>query len=287
MAVYPLKSSKFTTLIIGKGRLAANIAERLEKSKSSFSIMLEPSISDILNFDINMPQHIPSYLEPYSDLCSTDLPPVQKPPHFIIDVGPGIPGERGVMLTDITNEFPNAIVLTSCLGSTATDLYGEMGMETEIVSFNPLAFLMNTPVMEFAPMLAANEDTIKLTRRYFSALGFECEQVEDRVGLVSPRILATLINEAAFAVMERVGTAGDIDTAMKLGVNYPKGLLEWSDEIGIDLIVYILESLQSEYGQERYRPCVLLRQMLRTGWVGKLSGKGFYQHEIPDEWELY
>ncbi|MBS1537122.1 MAG: hypothetical protein JST20_05185 [Bacteroidetes bacterium] len=286
MAVYPLKSSKFTTLIIGKGRLSANIAEHLERSKSRFHILLEPNITDILNFEMNIPLSIPSYLEPYSHLCSSELPPVNKPPHFIIDVGPGLPGERAGIITDVTDEFPNAIVLTSCLSCTASELYGEIGLDTEVVSFNPLAFLMKTPVMEFAPMLAANDETAKLTRRYFSALGFECEQVEDRVGLVSPRILATLINEAAFAVLEKVGSAEDIDTAMKLGVNYPKGLLEWADEIGIDLIVNILETLQSEYGSERYRPCILLRQMLRSGWVGKFTGKGFYQHEIPAEWEM-
>ena len=159
-------------------------------------------------------------------------------------------------------------------------------MEGEIVSFNPLAFLMKTPVMEFAPMLAANDETTRLTRRYFSALGFECEQVEDRVGLVSPRVLATLINEAAFAVLERVGTAADIDTAMKLGVNYPKGLLEWADEIGIDLIVNLLETLQNEYGTERYRPCVLLKQMFRSGWIGKYTGKGFFAYDVPAVWEL-
>ncbi len=287
MAVYPLKSSKFTTLIIGKGRFAENIAACLQRSKSNFQIILEPSISDILNLDIDALPHIPSYLERYSDLCSTEMPSPKKAPHFIIDVAQGNVGENAGFITDVANEFPNAIVLSSGLSGTATELYGELSLETEVVSFNPLAFQMNLPVMEFAPMLSANEETIKLTRRYFSALGFECEQVEDRVGLVSPRILATLINEAAFAVLERVGTAADIDTAMKLGVNYPKGLLEWADEIGIDIIFTILESLQSEYGQERYRPCVLLRQMLRAGWVGKFTGKGFYEHEVPAHWDLY
>lgn len=287
MAVYPLKSSKFTTIILGKGRLVANIAERLLSSNSNFYIFLEPDISDLLNLEFKMPLELPSYLEPFSEYCTNELSSIKKLPHFIIDVGTEIPSERMPFITEATVEYRSAIVLTSGLTCTATELYGELGMDTEVVSFNPLAFLMNTPMMEFAPMLAANGETAKLTRQYFSSLGFECEQVEDRIGLVSPRILATLINEAAFAVLEKVGTPEDIDTAMKLGVNYPKGLLEWVDEIGIDQIVNTLEALQNEYGLERYRPCVLLKQMLRTGWVGKYSGKGFYQHEVPEAADLY
>ncbi len=287
MAVYPLKSSKFTTIILGKGRLVANIAERLLSSNSNFYIFLEPDLSDLLNLEFKMPLELPSYLEPYSKYCTNELSSMKKLPHFIIDVGTEIPSDRMPFITEATVEYRSAIVLTSGLTCTATELYGELGMDTEVVSFNPLAFLMNTPMMEFAPMLAANDETAKLTRQYFSSLGFECEQVEDRIGLVSPRILATLINEAAFAVLEKVGTPEDIDTAMKLGVNYPKGLLEWVDEIGVDQIVSTLEALQNEYGMERYRPCVLLKQMLRTGWVGKYSGKGFYQHEVPEAADLY
>ena len=287
MAVYPLKSSKFTTIILGKGRLVANIAERLLSSNSNFYIFIEPDISDLLNLEFKMPMELPSYLEPFSEYCTNELSSMKKLPHFIIDVGTEIPSDRMPFITEATVEYRSAIVLTSGLTCTATELYGELGMDTEVVSFNPLAFLMNTPMMEFAPMLAAKDETAKLTRQYFSSLGFECEQVEDRIGLVSPRILATLINEAAFAVLEKVGTPEDIDTAMKLGVNYPKGLLEWVDEIGIDQIVNTLEALQNEYGLERYRPCVLLKQMLRTGWVGKYSGKGFYQHEVPEAADLY
>jgi 3-hydroxybutyryl-CoA dehydrogenase len=84
-------------------------------------------------------------------------------------------------------------------------------------------------------------------------------------GLVLDRVLTMLINEAADAVLFRVATAPDIDLAMTKGVNYPKGLLEWADEIGIAAVYQRLEALQDEYGEDRYRPSALLRRMARDG----------------------
>jgi 3-hydroxybutyryl-CoA dehydrogenase len=92
------------------------------------------------------------------------------------------------------------------------------------------------------------------------------------------RVLAMLINEAAFAVMEGLAAPADIDKAMMLGVNYPKGLLAWADEIGIGVVTLILDGLYREYQQERYRPCVQLKQMMRAGWTGKAAGRGFYTY---------
>lgn len=89
-------------------------------------------------------------------------------------------------------------------------------------------------------------------------------EVEDRVAHVSMRILMMIINEAAFAVQEGVASPADIDTAMKLGTSYPIGPLEWCDRIGAEVVVAILDGLQMEYGEERYRPAVLLRQYARA-----------------------
>lgn len=99
-------------------------------------------------------------------------------------------------------------------------------------------------------------------------------EVEDRVAHVSMRILMMIINEAAFAVQEGVASPSDIDTAMKLGTNYPLGPLEWCDRIGADVVVAVLDGLQLEYGEERYRPAVLLRQYAR-------ASRPFFEH-APD-----
>lgn len=95
-------------------------------------------------------------------------------------------------------------------------------------------------------------------------VGRPVERVEDRVALVAARVLAMVINEAAFAVMENVASPSDVDTAMKLGTNYPIGPLAWSDAIGHEHVVDILDALFDEYHEERYRACVLLRQYSRA-----------------------
>jgi len=132
--------------------------------------------------------------------------------------------------------------------------------------------------IDIAGGLNTREEHVENAAAFLRTIGYEVEIVEDRVALVQMRILATLINEAAFAVMEGVASPADIDSAMKLGVNYPQGLLAWADEIGIAVITLILDGLYREYGQERYRPCVLLKQYLRAGWNGKATGKGFYTY---------
>jgi 3-hydroxybutyryl-CoA dehydrogenase len=87
-----------------------------------------------------------------------------------------------------------------------------------------------------------------------------------------------IINEAAFALMEGVASAEDIDTAMKLGTNYPLGPLEWADRIGLDQVLAVLEGLQAEYGDDRYRPAPLLRQLVRAGHCGQSTGRGFHSY---------
>jgi 3-hydroxybutyryl-CoA dehydrogenase len=100
---------------------------------------------------------------------------------------------------------------------------------------------------------------------FFTTLNKTGEKIGDSIAGVFPRTLAMIINEAAFAVQESVATAADIDTAMKLGTNYPKGPLAWCDEIGAEAIVAVLDALAREYGSERYRVATLLRRHAEAG----------------------
>ncbi len=113
---------------------------------------------------------------------------------------------------------------------------------------------------------------------FFQSLGKETAQVGDCVAGVLPRIVAMLANEGAYALQEGVATAEDIDTAMKLGANYPLGPLEWADLIGLDVVHATLWALQAESGDDRYRPCTLLTRMVTAGLRGKANGRGFYDY---------
>src|SRR5437763_6935110 len=114
--------------------------------------------------------------------------------------------------------------------------------------------------------------------RFFAALGKHVAWVGDAPGLVLGRIVCQVINESAFALAEGVGAARDIDTGMVLGLNHPRGPLEWADAIGIDRVLSVLEALCEEYREERYRPAPVLQRLVRAGRLGRVAGAGFFDY---------
>jgi 3-hydroxybutyryl-CoA dehydrogenase len=94
-----------------------------------------------------------------------------------------------------------------------------------------------------------------------------------------PRILSLIVNEAARALEEGVASAEEIDIAMRLGVNYPQGPLKWADQIGLDEVLAVLEGLQRETGDDRYRPAPLLKKLVSADFLGEITGRGFYVYK--------
>ena len=116
------------------------------------------------------------------------------------------------------------------------------------------------------------------TERFFTTLGKQVSWVGDCPGLVLGRIVAQLVNEAAFALTERVGSAEDIDAGLVHGMNYPRGALEWGDMIGLDYVLAVLDGLFEERHEERYRAAPVLRSMVWNGRLGRLTGEGFFTY---------
>ncbi len=140
---------------------------------------------------------------------------------------------------------------------------------------NPVPVL---PLVEIIRGLATSDATYALTEDLSKRLGKTPVEVNDYPGFVSNRILMPMINEACFALMEGVATKESIDAVMKLGMNHPMGPLQLADLIGLDTCLSIMEVLQQGLGDSKYRACPLLRKMVKAGWLGRKSGRGFYEY---------
>jgi len=116
--------------------------------------------------------------------------------------------------------------------------------------------------VEIAPSKITDSEILKNAENFLNEAGINYSIVPDRVGMIFPRIVSMIINEAAQVYSEKVASKEDIDTAMKLGTNYPFGPLEWADRLGVDLVYNILVGLQRDFGEDRYRPHPLLKEMV-------------------------
>ncbi|UOF92485.1 3-hydroxyacyl-CoA dehydrogenase family protein [Fodinisporobacter ferrooxydans] len=172
-------------------------------------------------------------------------------------------------------------ILSTSLAITATEIASWAKYPDRICGFGTLVPLSERNLIEIAPALQTSRDTIQMAESLIHSLGKEVEIVDDEAGLVFPRILSLIINEAAFTVMEGTATPGDIDIAMKKGTNYPYGPLEWADRIGLDEVYAIVQGLHKNLAEERYRPAPLLRKKVLAGMVGVRNGQGFYTYEKP------
>lgn len=143
-------------------------------------------------------------------------------------------------------------------------------------------FMNPVPVMKLVEIirgLQTSDETYGAIETMTNHLSKTPVEVEDFPGFISNRILMPMINEAIFTLHEGVASREDIDTVMKLGTNHPMGPLTLADFIGLDTCLYIMEVLHDGFGDSKYRPCPLLRNYVKAGWLGKKSGRGFYLYE--------
>lgn len=133
-------------------------------------------------------------------------------------------------------------------------------------------------LVEVIPGIATSKETLEITLDLAKRFGKTPAKAADYPGFISNRILMPMINEAIYCLYHGVGTREDIDTVMKLGMNHPMGPLALADLIGLDTCLAIMETLYSGFCDSKYRPCPLLRKYVEAGWLGRKTGKGFYEY---------
>jgi 3-hydroxybutyryl-CoA dehydrogenase len=172
----------------------------------------------------------------------------------------------------------NAILASNTSSISITALASVTGRPQQVVGmhfFNPVPQMK---LVEVVRGLSTSDETAQAVTRLAEQVGKTPVQVNDFPGFISNRVLMPMINEAIFCLMEGVATRENIDAVMTLGMNHPMGPLKLADLIGLDVCLDILEVLQRDLGDPKYRPCPLLRKMVAAGKLGNKSGEGFYSY---------
>jgi 3-hydroxybutyryl-CoA dehydrogenase len=174
---------------------------------------------------------------------------------------------------------PGAILATNTSSISVTEIAARTSRPAQVIGMH---FMNPVPVMQLVEVIRGHATSDETTRRIMEtaqALGKTPVEVNDYPGFVSNRVLMPMINEAIFCVMEGVATPEAIDTVMKLGMAHPMGPLALADFIGLDVCLAILEVLHRGLGDDKYRPCPLLRKMVAAGDLGRKAGRGFYEYK--------
>jgi len=173
---------------------------------------------------------------------------------------------------------PEAILASNTSSISITRLGSITRRPEQVIGMH---FMNPVPLMKLVEVvrgLATSDETYQATVALAERLGKTTIAARDIPGFIVNRVLIPLLNEACYALYEGLGTAEDIDKGVKLGLNHPMGPLELADLIGLDTCLAIAEVLHDELGDDKYRPCPLLRQYVAAGWYGRKVGRGFYRY---------
>ena len=278
-----------TVGIVGAGTMGSGIAELVASAgKSAILLDIEKSIAQeaVGKMEKNLQRMarrgkiekeqvalILSRIRPteqYDDFSGADI---------VIEAASEDMELKKAIFARIEENTPQDVIIAS---NTSTLSVTELAMSTSrpervvgIHFFNPATIMKLVEVINTAKTSPA---TLEQAMEFAKSLNKYPVETKDRAGFVVNRILLPMINEAIFVFDEGVATATEIDNAMKLGANHPIGPLALADLLGLDITLSVLEVLYAEYGDPKFRPAPLLREMVRSGNLGRKTGKGFFEY---------
>lgn len=173
---------------------------------------------------------------------------------------------------------PETILASNTSSLSITEVASATNRPEKVIGMH---FFNPAPVMKLVEIIrgmATSQETFDAVKELSVAIGKEPVEVEEAPGFVVNRILIPMINEASFILQEGIASVEDIDTAMKYGANHPMGPLALGDLIGLDVCLAIMDVLYNETGDTKYRSSSILRKYVRAGWLGRKSGRGFYNY---------